>query len=148
MKRFILILVIALLTPLAVAAQKGLHVDEVFTGRYVKLPTAVVTYISGNKLKDYDLSLYRSITLKCDQKTAAEVENMVMNDGATSQDKETAYQGGHLRYGFFQLPKSGSANNYLFFIRKAVDADNVKVTVIFMSGRATKQRILKMINSK
>lgn len=143
-KKCFVILMFVAMTSVSAMGQYGLNVRRVFTDKYTKLPNAVVTYVAGDKVEKYKLDVYRSLSLTCDTKTAYEIEHLVLTDGATATDKEVAYRDGHLRYGFYVLPKDID-NRYLFYVGKKLGAEQVKVTVIYMSGSATKLQVLKMM---
>lgn len=144
-KRSVIMLVLVAMASLSAMAQRGLNVRNVFADKYAKLPNAVATYVAGESIEKYHLDVYRSLSLTCDVKTAAEIEHLVLSDGATATDKEVAYRDGHLRYGFYVLPVLAATRRYLFYAGKSLGGDKVKVTVIYMSGDATKSQVLKMV---
>lgn len=144
-RRCALVVALTVIATLSAMAQSGLNVKNVFAKKYTKLPNAVATYVVGDKVEKYNLDVYRSLSLTCDMKTAAEIEHLVLSDGATAIDKEVAYRDGHLRYGFYVLPRSTDSNRYLFYAGKMLGGDKVKVTVVYMSGDATKSQVLKMV---
>lgn len=149
MKQALIILILATVSAISVSAQKGLNVENVFSEKYATQPNAVATFISGDKVADYDLSLYRSLSLSCDTTTASEIEHLVLSDGTKATYKEVSYREGHLRYGFFVMPtQSGtSPNRYIFFVGKPTENDKskTKIVVIYMQGSASTKQIKKMI---
>ena len=54
---------ILLLLALPLAAQQGMHVEELFDGRFKKDHRAVEVLIKGTELKKYHLTLFRSLTI-------------------------------------------------------------------------------------
>ena len=124
MKKFLLISALIIAAALPVAAQKGLNVANVFDGRYAKLPGTVATYVAGNAVEKFNLSLYRSLALSADSATCSEIEHLVLKDGLTAISKETVYRGGRLRFGSFNLPRRNNNNRYIFYVNKDADWKN------------------------
>lgn len=148
MKKFLLISALILAAVLPAEAQKGLNVARVFDGRYAKLPGAVVTYVTGDAVEKYGLSLYRSLSLSADSATCSEIEHLVLKDGLTATSKETVYRGGRLRYGNFILPRRNTNNRYIFYVNKdAAMGGNAKarIVVVYMAGEALPDQVKKLI---
>ncbi|MGN1245826.1 MAG: DUF6108 family protein [Muribaculaceae bacterium] len=149
MKKLLILMAVIAASTFTIAAQKGLNVAKVFDGRYAKLPDAAVTYLIGEPVEKYDLTVYRSLSVTCDNATAKEIEQLVLKDGLTATSKETVYRGGQLRYGSFTLPKRSYLNRYLFYVNKEADTEksNARIVVVYMSGDASAEKVKKLINS-
>lgn len=149
MKKLLILLAVTVASAFALQAQKGLNVAKVFQGRYAKMPDAVVTYLTGDAVEKYDLSLYRSLAVTCDAATAKEVEQLVLKDGLTATSKETVYRGGRLKFGSFTLPKRNYLNRYLFYVNKDADSgkNTARIVVVYMSGDASPEKVKKLINT-
>ena len=115
MKRTTIIILACMLTTMAAMAQTGLNINRLFDGRY---------------------------------KAQAEIiENLVVKDGAKAIDKEVEYRNGQLYYGFYTLPKYKRSNRYIFFLNQNLARKSPKnvVTLIYMEGEASAERIKKLI---
>ncbi len=148
MRKLIIISAFLLAIAFQTAAQRGLNVAKIFDGRYAKLPQAVATYVTGEAVEKYDIRIYRSLSMSCDPKTSAEVEQLVLKDGLKATDKETVFKGGHLRYGSFILPRQNNDNRYIFFVNKDANSGNSRkrITVVYMAGEASPDKIKSLIN--
>ena len=149
MKKLLILMAVTVASAFALQAQKGLNVAKVFQGCYAKMPDAVVTYLTGDAVEKYDLSLYRSLAVTCDAATANEVEQLVLKDGLTATSKETVYRGGRLKFGSFTLPKRNYLNRYLFYVNKDADSgkSTARIVVVYMSGDASPEKVKKLINT-
>ena len=47
-------------------AQESLHIGELFDGRYNRQKNTIEVLVKGKKLKPYNLTLFRSLTIKGD----------------------------------------------------------------------------------
>lgn len=146
MKRFTIIIVTCMLTAMAAMAQKGLNINRLFDGRYKKAPGATEIIVTGSQACEIGLDVYHSVSVT--DKTQAEIiENLVVKDGTKAMDKEVEYRNGQLYYGFYTMSKQRSSNRYIFFLNQNLARKSPKnvVTLIYMEGRASADKIKKLI---
>ena len=146
MKRITIIILTCLLTTMAAMAQKGLNINRLFDGRYKKAAGATEIIVTGSQAREIGLSIYHSVSVT--DKTQAEIiENLVVKDGVQAIDKEVEYRNGQLYYGFYTMSKQKSSNRYIFFLNQNLARKSPKsiVTLIYMEGRASANKIKKLI---
>lgn len=152
MKRVCFLFLICVLVTLPVFAQKGLHVNELFDGRYRKSPNAVEIVVTGEMANKMKLNVFHSLTISNEKDVADSVERLVVKDGVTAVDKETEYRGGKLYYGFYRLKTAGGEkgmNMYLFYLNQMLAGKNPteKVTIIYMESRESADYIKSLIRN-
>ena len=100
----IIILSLTLLIAATPAAysQKGLDIEPFFEENTPHNPDASVNVVSitGNKLKEHDLSIYRSVSVTGDEALAQRVERAVTRDGTKAESREVSLKRGRLYFGF------------------------------------------------
>jgi hypothetical protein len=143
MKRVLTLMIFVVSLAMSASAQKGLHINAIFDGRYADLPEATEIMISGDQLRSYNLTLYHSLTLVDSPKEAARIEALVARDGAHARQREVAYRDGGLYYGFYQL-QGINPNRYLFFLNQHRAKGN-KIVVIYIEGSAGIDKIKSML---
>ena len=139
MPRRILLLAFAIPFSLALWAQKGLHVAQLFDGRYHKRKDATEVLMKGRQLSVYKLTLFRSITLGPQSSNAAAIEPLVKADGRSAIDKEVTTRGGRLAVAFYQLPSVGKTRRYLYYSNTGAASGSAssQISLIYMEGTAT-----------
>lgn len=119
------------------AAQEGLQIASLFGGRYKDRADAIEVNVKGQRLREYKLTLFRSLTLAPTPQETRTIERMVQADCARAEIKEVA-QGNHLYYGSYQLNDTGNEHRYIFYRNNALrNRDDGKLTLIYMEGTAT-----------
>lgn len=140
MKRHILLSFLVLAFVATSAAQNQPAVAELFDGRYNNAPYATVVYLSGSKVKAFNLMRYRSLTLTGNTRTAAAIEQLVSRDAASATDKEITRSGGQITYAALQIKGKDKNEIYCVFYRNR-PADSAghtrRLTLILTEGRAT-----------
>ncbi len=127
----IIILSLTLLIAATPAAysQKGLDIEPFFEENTPHNPDASVNVVSitGNKLKEHDLSIYRSVSV-----TGVSLKK------------------GRLYFGFYSLPpvdndnRHTGENRYIFYLNSTLDGGK-KITLIYLQGKAEPWQIRRMI---
>jgi len=144
-KRILIFLLFVLISLWKAAAQDGLTISPLFDGRYNNNSNAVEVLVKGKKLAKYNLSLFRSLTLKNSPDQYRQIENMVMTDGAKAVNKETGKIGSRLFYGFFQLPSKDGKNRYLFYRNNSLSRNKSdEITLVYMEGNTTIDELKNM----
>lgn len=147
MKRVFIILTM-LLSGMAVHAQEGLFVEDLFEGRTISYKMMKRTFISGSQLKPYKLDTYKSLSFTVDEGKLHEVEVMVLRDAYDAVDKQTDYTGDHLSYALVCLPQlSDGRNRFLCFQAREIKGF-WDVTVIYLRGTATVEDLNLMFKKK
>lgn len=146
MKNVILTLLLLLL-PLSLAAQYDLAISKVLNGRYRKNKHTTNVEITSERLLEYHLDYYHSLTATDDDEIMDAIAAAVMADEPLAIEKDFSTIGARLYYGFFQmkddLPCTSSTgpqvHRYIFFrdMRLAPEHPAPTVTLIYMEGDAT-----------
>ncbi len=136
-----------LLAVLPVFAQKGMHVEDLFGGRFKHDRQAVEVLIKGRELKKYHLTLFRSLTITDEPEVSEEIEVLVSLDAKTAVDREVGKVGKKLYYGFYCFPGQDDNYRYLFYRNAAVapgSSKKTEVTVVYMEGKVTLEELKRM----
>ncbi len=145
MGRTSIAIIIGLAIHAAAWAQESLHIGKLFDGRYNRQKNTIEVLVKGKKLKPYNLTLFRSLTIKGDSAERNRVEQLVLQDATGAVDKETGKIGGHLYYGFFRYPQKDGVFRYLFFKNSALrKSEEPEVSIVYMEGYATLEELKEM----
>lgn len=102
-------------------------------------------YITGRKLRSYNLTAYRSFSIDINSKTKAagkEIELAVRKDGRNAVDKEMVELAGRLYFAIYSLKQTDSKQNrYLFYKNNALKKEGGDIVIIYMEGSATLEEI-------
>lgn len=126
------------------SAQSTLAVGSLFDGRYRNRPDATETVISGEALKEYNLSTFRSVTLTGADTGWQDIEKMVKRDGQNAVNKEEKVVNGHLLGAFYELPRQGSKHRYLFYLNQFLKGGD-KVMIIYLEGKAGPKEVRELL---
>lgn len=140
MKR-ILMIGILLLSTLCSRAQEGLHVKEVFEGNVIGREQLKETYIKGEMLATYKLSLLRTVKFTANEETRRKVEHLFEKDiedilKSNSQNCELERRNNHLYYAIVQLSDVNARHRYLCF-QGNKSGEQTHITLVYMEGNAT-----------
>jgi len=144
------------ITGMTASAQGGLHSGWVFeTGSKVdkhKLETSVV---KGDRLNDYNLSLFHSIHLCCTPAEYREISEAVMADSNDAIDKELEISGGNVKYALLRFEGENGENRYLAMqltSHSTYIKDETTVTdaffLVYMEGKATIPELRAIFSKK
>lgn len=139
-----LILLFAL--PLASLAQKDLNIGKILDGRYRKNPSVTDVEIQGERLHEYQLSYYHSLTVRDDSKIMDAMKAAFIADESKAKDKELTTVGGKLFTGLYRLETDDEENRFVFFkdMRLAPEDKKNAMMIIYMEGTVS----LKTLQSK
>lgn len=142
MKRMIT-MALCLMSAMMAMSQDGLHVGRVFENPGDKVQAV---HLSGKRLADYGMTLYRSFSTTDNESFAMEMERAVKADGAHAVEKETADMGNRLYYAFYALtPTAEGLNRYIFFKNEVVARKGRNVaTLVYIEGKVTAKQMEKM----
>lgn len=139
MRRYLTILCLFALTVLPLTAQSGLHINSLFNGQFKENEKVSEVYLKGKQIRDYGLTLFRSLTLPGNSKEAQQIEALVLKDAANCSDKEEGKKGNRLYYGFYALKATKSGQNRYIFYRNNALQKNAKpvLSLVYMEGTAS-----------
>ncbi|MDE5940619.1 MAG: hypothetical protein K2H14_00750 [Muribaculaceae bacterium] len=111
-----LLLLIAMTATVAVMnAQSGLKIAPYFDEAYSSKNGVSSVTVSGDKLGESSLSLYRSVTTS-DRNEARGMAQAVWTDGTKASQKEVSLTEGELNFGMFTLEPRNKTNRYILFM--------------------------------
>lgn len=120
---------------LTAQAQSGLSVSPLFEGKIIPTQRMVETRVKGKMLTKYQLTLFRSVRFKANNKQEINrVHDMIEQDkkknpGITYTENYSSEKSRSKETLMLQLPKQGNQNRFLCYKR-----NNEEVTVIYMEG--------------
>ena len=131
----LIIIITWLLTIATAQAQSGLSVSPLFEGKIIPTQRMVETRVKGKMLTKYQLTLFRSVRFKANNKQEINrVHEMIEQDkkknpGITYTENYSSEKSRSKETLMLQLPKQGNQNRFLCYKR-----NNEEVTVIYMEG--------------
>lgn len=144
MKRYIIAIILTITTFTLSKAQDGLEISSVFKSIKEWKGICTYTHITGKSLKDYNLTLFRSITTNNDS-TFQKIEQAVTTDSQTAIDKECGYINGKLYYGFFLFEPIEDKYRYIFYRNSSLREDEPdEMTMVYMEGYPTLEELKRM----
>lgn len=144
MKKRLIIIITAIITVLSCSAQNGLEINSLFDGTFRDNPAVDETVINrSNRLKQYNLNIYRGITVTDCPEITDKIEKLVIIDGEKALEREVLYKNGKLNYGFYILKPVNKHNRYIFYLNQHPTGGN-KTLLIYLEGKAPKDKIAEM----
>lgn len=144
MKKRLIIIITAIITVLSCSAQNGLEINSLFDGALRDNPAVDETVINrSNRLKQYNLNIYRGITVTDCPEITDKIEKLVIIDGEKALEREVLYKNGKLNYGFYILKPVNKHNRYIFYLNQHPTGGN-KTLLIYLEGKAPKDKIAEM----
>ena len=149
MNKKLILFAFSLLLPLAAIAQDRLRSNAVFEGEIVPKARLVETLVKGDHLKDYGLSLFRSVRMDVDDADLDRISALILADAADAVSKETEIDHNRLRYALFAFePDHGNRYFLCFQSRPAAEKDATSVIVVYMEGDTTLTNLKRMFTTK
>lgn len=145
MKRILFTLLLLTCGMVRALAQDGLEIGQLFSGSLDSDRDAVIVYLSGDALKGYNLTLFRSLDYHCNEQNVYQIERMVLSDSRKAGSREITRRNGHVTDAYlqFNLSKEGH-KGYLFYrVRQAGSGKPYKLNVVYMEGKATLDQLKK-----
>lgn len=132
---------------LSAHAQTGLNIASIFDGSYSTRQDATSVQFSGSRLKAFNLSLSRSLSLTPSATDTRQIEAAVLRDAAHAVSKEEVRKSGHVYYGFYKLSSVGAENRYIFYRNNSYQTgSDGRLTLIYLQGRATAAELKRMFS--
>jgi hypothetical protein len=148
MKRVFTIIILILAFVVEGQSQTGLQIAELFNGAYERKDNAIEVVVKGNQLERYKLEVFRSLTIKNDQKDFERIEKLVELDEKNAISKETGRIGERLYYAFYCFPPQKGRFRYVFYRNSSLrKTESNELTLIYMEGNVTMDE-LKMMFKK
>ena len=136
-----MLLTLLLALPTTLMAQQGLAIQKVLDGTYKKNPNTTDVEIFSNRLTEFNLTYYHSLTVTNDSLIMAAIAQAVMADEAAAVNKEVSYIGAKMYYGFLEMKRLNPGENRFIFYRDMRlaphDASKPVVMLIYMEGSAS-----------
>ena len=135
MKRVLMIITACFSMLMSVGAQNGLHIAPLFEGKIIPQQRMVETRVKGKMLSKYQLTLFRSVRFKANNKQEINrVHDLIeldtkKNPGFAYGENYSSKKSHSKETYMLQLPKQGSQNRFLCYKR-----NNEEITVIYMEG--------------
>ncbi len=130
------------ISPVAITAQEGLHVEPLF-GKTSGLKGDVRSvYLSGENLDGRDLNLFRSLLTRGDAADAQKMAEAAEADAQMANDTKRMMKGGEVVALYIQLPPAhGNADNrFVLFRRMGEDS----AMLIYMEGPTVLDKIVNV----
>ncbi len=149
MEKKLIIFTLLLLLPLAAMSQDRLRSSAVFDGKVVPKDRMVETIVKGVYLKDYGLSMFRSVRMDVDDKDLGSISALILEDASDAASKETEIDHNRLSYALIAFePHSGSRYFLCFQSKPSAEEGTTSVIVVYMEGDTTLTNLRKMFTSK
>ncbi|WP_243347839.1 DUF6108 family protein [Parabacteroides sp. FAFU027] len=131
------------LLPELVNAQSDLQISKVFE-KYGSRKHVVMVEMSREMLASYNMTLYKSISIKEDPSSVEFVRNCLSKDKEGAKKIKQVMKGGELVSAYYQLNKRGKDNRFILF---RSDPPNV-VTLIYIETEEETDNIVNMLLKK
>ena len=149
MEKKLILFTLLLLLPLAAMSQDRLRSSAVFDGKVVPKDRMVETIVKGDYLKDYGLSMFRSVRMDVDDKDLGSISALILEDASDAASKETEIDHNRLSYALIVFePDSGSRYFLCFQSKPSAEEGTTSVIVVYMEGDTTLTNLRKMFTSK
>ena len=146
MKRTLLLIYICLSTVSCALAQQQLHVGKYFgqNANISNRASATEVIVAGTQVKKYGLKFYRSLTFEATAAEIDDVSRLVEKDLATATGKQLRRLGGRIVVAFCQVGTKNGIHQYLLFKNaQPQKQDGAKLTIIYMEGPASAEKLRK-----
>ena len=149
MKRLLLLTTIYLSVLCCAMAQQQLHVGKYFgqNASIADRPSTTEIIVSGTEVKKYGLKYYRSLTFEATEAEVDDVSRLIDKDLATATGKQMRRMGGRTVAAFCQVGTKDGVNQFLAFKNsKPQQKNGAKLTIIYMEGKTTAEKLRKHLN--
>ena len=136
MRKLLLIFALCLGVLLPAHAQKGLQIDNLFSGKLVDMSMVSESIVSGKKLVPYNLDYFRSVRFMADEKQVSKVTKWIREDAQMAEEQDMESENGRLVYALLKFPRRMEKNRYVGYQIKKISGKDY-VTVVYMEGAAT-----------
>ena len=145
LKRRIAMLAIVLVSAvIPVLAQSDLAIGQLFDGRFRNDVNAQETIMTGDVMKKYNISTFRSLTFTNNEKIAQNIAPLVKPDGEKAVSKEVKMKNGELFGAFYELPKKSGKRRYIFYLNRFLTGGN-KLIIIYIDGKVDLEELKSLM---
>lgn len=128
----------------AIEMQKGLKIQDVFR-KYGKQKNVTMVEMSKEMLDAYNISFYRSITIKQDSKALSFVRECLRADQKDARKIKETTSGGQLTSAYYELPgKKPEENRFILF---KVNKKGV-ITLVYIEGELDSEDLITLLFEK
>ena len=135
MRKLLLVVALCLGALLPAHAQKGLQIDNLFSGKLVDMSMVSESIVSGKKLVPYNLDYFRSVRFMADEKQVSKVTKWIREDAQMAEEQDMESENGRLVYALLKFPRRMEKNRYVGYQIKRISGKDY-VTVVYMEGAA------------
>lgn len=140
----ILLLSILMSFLMASASGQDLKINSIFE-KYGKAKGSTMVLLSGEAVQNFQLKIYKSITLKYDSSLLEEIQMCLEDDKKHARKIQEVISNGVIRSGYYQLPDVGKKlNRYILF----KIGDNHEATLIYMEGDLQSEELINKLFTK
>ncbi|MDR0796670.1 MAG: DUF6108 family protein [Tannerella sp.] len=140
-----LLVVMALAVPGHAIAQKDLHIDKVFE-QYGKKRGVVMVQLTGEILRTYNFSFFKSIVIKNDPGAVAFTRDCVAKDREEAKKIKEVVQDGEVTSIVLQLSSHGNENRLILYNESA--EERKEMTLIYIESSMDVEDIMSTILTK
>ncbi|MBO6045200.1 MAG: hypothetical protein J6P69_05050 [Bacteroidales bacterium] len=149
MEKKLILFTLLLLLPLAAMSQDRLRSSAVFEGKVVPKDRMVETIVKGDYLKDYGLSLFRSVRMDVDDEDLGSISALILEDASDAASKGTEIDHNRLSYALIAFEPDSDGRYFLCFQSKpSSEEGTTSVIVVYMEGDTTLTNLKKMFTTK
>jgi hypothetical protein len=141
---FLLMAMMAVALPQHLSAQKDLQISKVFDF-YGKKKGVVMVELSGEMLGDYNLSLFKSITIKDDPSAGDFIRKCLAKDQEGAKKVKQVVSSGNLTTVILQLPRRGKLNRLILF---NATSSGYKLTLVYIETEEDADNALNLLLKK
>jgi hypothetical protein len=141
---FLLLFAIGLTASPNLLAQKDLQISKVFE-QYGKKKGSVMVELSNEALGDYDLTLFKSITIRNDPSAAKLIRICLSKDEEGAKKIKQVIANGVPTSIYLQLPRKGKDNRLILFNESR--SEN-RLTLIYIETVNDSENVLKLLLKK
>ena len=145
MKKISLLLLLLLL-PLCIRAQDRLKSGPVFDGSVIPKDRMIETYVKGGSIKDYGLTLFRSVRFEADDAEFQKISSLVLADVSAAFNKETEIEKGRLRCALMSFSPAQQNGEFLCFQARTEADGSCSVILVYMQGNTTLAELKKIFS--
>jgi hypothetical protein len=144
-KRCIFLLALAALAwPQLALAQKDLQIGKVFD-IYGKKKGVVMVELAGEMLGEYNLSLFKSITIKDDPAAGDFIRKCLEKDQEGARKVKQVISSGNLSTVILQLPRKGKLNRLILY---NATSSGLKLTLVYFETDDDADNALNLLLKK
>ena len=126
-------------------AQQDLHINKVFE-QYGKKKGVVMVQMSGEMLKGYDFSLFKSIVIKNDNEATVFIRKCIEKDQEGAKKIKQVVQNGEVTSIVLQLTPRGKENRLILYNESA--DEKKELTLIYIESKKDADKIINTILKK